>query len=211
MTITNISQNPYQFEESLTINSEEDISMKPSRVEPGPENWEDIFQQLFDRAVDAYETGMRDSDQTFSQEERAFLASIGASPQEVYDFVEDWSEDGVPTPEVIREVAGVRRDYFLKVQDGKLVSQKMSSDVLPSPGASLGEHRWLPRIIAKARAKLRGELPPNIMYGCGMDRPFLQGVNIGLAEFLKIVWEAGENDGKILHYVNQKARGHETA
>jgi len=211
MTVTYMSHNPNQSGKNLTIIPEEDISMNPSPINPGFEIWEETFQQLFDRAVDAFESGVRDSDQMFSHAEKLFLESIGATPQEIFDFVEDWSEDGVPTPEIIREVTGLRREYFLQVQDGKLESKKMISDGLPSPWASLGGHRWLPRIIAKARAKLRGELPPHTMYGCGMDRPFLEDRNIGLSEFLRKVWDAEEDDEKILNYVNQKAEGHDAA
>jgi hypothetical protein len=209
MTSTNMSQQPSQSGKSLDLPLEDEILKNPSRLDPSSKDWEDTFQRLFDQAEEAFTEGIREPDKMFSQEERAFLQSIGASPQEIYDFVEDWSEERVPAPEVIREVTGLRREYFLKVQDGKLESEKMISDGLPSPRTSLGGHRWLPRIIAKARAKLRGELPPHIMYGCGMDRPFLQGRNIGLSEFLRKVWEAGEDDGKILDYVNLKARGQE--
>ncbi|UCE63004.1 MAG: DUF5069 domain-containing protein [Nitrospirota bacterium] len=161
--------------------------------------------------MDAFETGVRNPDQMFSDEEISFLESIGATPQEVFDYVEDWAEDGEPTPEIVREVTGLRREYFLKVQEGNLESAATEADGLPSPWASLGGHRWLPRIIAKARAKLRGELPSHIMYGCGGDRPFLKKFNLGLPEFLKVVWEAGEDEGKILHYVNQKAAGQDRA
>ena len=56
---------------------------------------------------------------------------------------------------------------------------------LPSMGASLGGFRWLPRLMAKAHAKLRGEMPPELMYGCGGDRPFLKQLGIHPADFLK--------------------------
>ena len=210
MSISNMSQQPYPSEERLNLNLEEEISQKPSHLDPPREDWEDTFQGLFDRAVETFAQGIREPDQLFSQEDRVFLQSIGASVQEIYDFVEDWSEERVPAPEVIREVTGLRREYFIKVQEGKLESPNLISVTLPSPSASMGGHRWLPRIIAKARAKLRGELPPNIMYGCGMDRPFLQERNIALPEFLRKVWEAGEDDGKILDYVNHKAAGQDT-
>ena len=206
-----MSQIPHEPSENQNLDTEADISMVPSQIDSSAEPWERTFQYLFDRFVDAYEDRGREVDQLFSQEDKAFLAAIGASPQEIFDFVEDWAEDGEPTPEVIQEVTGIRRDYFLTVQHGKFPFQKMSSGELPSPWASLGGYRWLPRIIAKARAKLHGELPPDIMYGCGRDRQFLRGVNIGLAEFLKLVWEAAQNKEKILAYVNHKARRHDPA
>jgi len=63
--------------------------------------------------------------------------------------------------------------------------------------------------MAKARAKLRGEMPPEIMYGCGADRPFLRKLGIHPAEFLQIVWDAGHDDQKIIEVVIQ--RQHNTA
>ena len=169
------------------------------------QDWQATFQQLFDRAVTTYQGGVRDPEHLLSKEDSTFLASIGTSPQELYDFVEDWVDDGEPTPDVIRQITEIRRDYFLTVQGGKSSSNKLSSASLPSPRDTLGGYRWLPRIIEKARAKLRGELPSDIMYGCGADRPFLRKHNIEPPEFLKVVWEAGEDQEKILEFVNNRA------
>lgn len=47
-------------------------------------------------------------------------------------------------------------------------------------------------------------MPPDLMYGCGGDRPFLRGMNIELSEFLRLVWSAGGDHRKIIDYV--KAR-----
>ena len=179
--------------------------MSASQMNNHSEDWEDTFQQLFDRAVTAFRDGTRDPGQLLSKEDTIFLASIGTSTQEVYDFVEDWIEDREPTLEIIRQVTGIRRDYFWTVQNGTSSSKKLSSAALPSPNDTLGGHRWLPRIIEKARAKLRGELPPDIMYACGMDRPFLKKNHIEPPEFLKVVWEAGADQEKILDFVNNKA------
>ena len=187
MTITDQHQNRYQSGERPNVDTHQTISGNASPRNSEHEDWEENFHLLYDRAVEAFEADLRDPDHMFSDEEKTFLESIGATPQEIFDYVEDWAEDGEPTPEIVREVTGLRRDYFLKVQEGKLGSAESKSDGLPSPWASLGGHRWLPRIIAKARAKLRGELPSHIMYGCGGDRPFLRKRNIGLPEFLKVV------------------------
>ena len=73
--------------------------------------------------------------------------------------------------------------------------------------ATLGGYAWLPRIIAKARAKLRGEMPPDLMYSCGGDRRFLKSIGADPADFLQQVWEAGDDDQNILDYVNEKAKG----
>ncbi|MCX6865247.1 MAG: DUF5069 domain-containing protein [Verrucomicrobia bacterium] len=67
----------------------------------------------------------------------------------------------------------------------------------------------LPRILAKARAKLRGELDPDLMFGCGGDRRFLEKHgDIHPADFLRRVWAAGNDDGKLATWVAaQGARG----
>ena len=64
----------------------------------------------------------------------------------------------------------------------------------------------MPRIIAKARAKLKGELPPDFMYSCGTDRPFLRKVGIAPEDFLKTVWGAGPNEEAILARVKEAAK-----
>jgi hypothetical protein len=65
---------------------------------------------------------------------------------------------------------------------------------------------WLPRLIAKARLKLRGEMPPDLMYGCGGDRPFLRSVNLTLPQFLELVRDAGNDDRRIIDAVKASAR-----
>ena len=42
------------------------------------------------------------------------------------------------------------------------------------------------------------------MYGCGGDRPFLRNMNIELAEFLRLVWSAGNDDRQIVEYVKKR-------
>ena len=71
-------------------------------------------------------------------------------------------------------IAAVRRDYLQVVQGGILSEIEITRGDLPSFGDTLGDIAYLPRILAKARAKLRGELDPDLMYGCGGDRKFLR-------------------------------------
>ncbi len=61
---------------------------------------------------------------------------------------------------------------------------------------------YLPRILAKARAKLRGELDSDLMFGCGGDRRFLKNHgDIHPADFLRQVWAAKEDDQKLAAWV----------
>ena len=170
-----------------------------------PQNWLSQLRDLYDRAVHRFEQGHRGPETVIGREARAFLDSIGTSAQELYDFVEDGVEDGEPGFDAVAAMTDVRRTYFLTVQEGKPSDTVIPSATLPSGYAELGGYRWLPRIIAKARAKLRGELAPDIMFGCGADRPFLRSVNMEPAEFLKTVWNAGTDDRLILDAVEKKA------
>ncbi len=171
-----------------------------------PSEWQDRFREIYDQAVAVYKEGVREVDHMFSADTAAFLASLGSTPQELYDFVEDWCDVGEPSFEIVQEITAVRHEFFLQEQRGKASSKVMSVDSFPSPGASLGHLRWLPRIVAKARAKLHGELPPELMYGCGADRPFLKRVGIHPADFLRLAWEAGADDQKILRRVQEPAK-----
>lgn len=168
-------------------------------------DWRPQLRMIYDQAVERFEQGHRSHAKVVGPEALAFLASIGTSVQELYDFVEDWVEDGEPDFDTVAAMTDVRRLYFLTVQKGTPSDTVISSASLPSGYAELGGYRWLPRIIAKARAKLRGELAPDIMFGCGADRPFLRSVNMEPAEFLNTVWNAGTDDRSILDTVQKKA------
>ena len=169
------------------------------------QDWLSHLRDVYEQAVHRFEQGRRGPEQVVGRKALAFLDSIGTSAQELYDFVEDWVEDSEPDFETVAAMTNVRRTYFLTVQEGKPSNTVIPSATLPSGYAELGGYRWLPRIIAKARAKLRGELAPDIMFGCGADRPFLRSVNMEPAEFLETVWDAGTDDRAILDAVQKKA------
>ncbi len=172
---------------------------------PHAQNWLSQFQAYYDQAVSQFERGQRGPEQVIGREALALLDAIGTSAQELYDFVEDRVEEGEPDFDTVAAITEVRRAYFLTVQEGKPSPVKVPSATLPSGYAELGGYRWLPRIIAKARAKLRGELSPDMMFDCGADRPFLRNVNMEPAEFLNVVWQADMNDDMILEAVRNKA------
>ncbi|MBN8458869.1 MAG: DUF5069 domain-containing protein [Verrucomicrobia bacterium] len=167
--------------------------------------WNDYFLTFFDSCCATYRTGARDPDRYYTGEDLAFLSTIGHRPREFFDFVEDFCDEGVPTPSTALLVAAVRRDYFLTVQKGVTSEKTLVRDDLPTFGDELDGLVYLPRILAKARAKLRGELDPDIMFGCGGDRKFLRTHGgIHPADFLRHVWAAGENDHKLAAWVKSK-------
>ena len=166
-------------------------------------SWDTSFLSLFDRCVAQYRSGHRDFTRYYAVEDIVFLVSIGYKPREFFDFVEDFCEyDGEPSSSTALLIASARRDYLLTVQKGVLSRVEISPESLPpKPDASLGGIPWLARIVVKARAKLRGELHPEIMYGCGGDRQFWHRHGIHGADFLRAVWAAGEDDAKVLSWL----------
>ncbi|MDH4361835.1 MAG: DUF5069 domain-containing protein [Nitrospirota bacterium] len=164
-------------------------------------DWVEEFRALFENKTTAYRSGTRSADGMFSKAEEEFLRSIGATPQEIFDFVEDWCDDGEPDPEAVLAITKARRDYFFQEQQGRFSEHSIMTSELPSRHESLAGLEWFPRIIEKARAKLRGELPPDLMYGCGGDRRFLKMVNVDPAEFLQVVREAEDNVDHIVKFV----------
>jgi len=165
-------------------------------------NWDLAFLALFDRSLALYRTGDENLDHYYTPEDSTFLTSIGCQPREFFDFVEDFGNSQDPAPPTALLVAAVRRDYFLTIQRG----QFSDAPRLTRPGAppfeeSLEGFVYLPRLLAKARAKLRGELDPDLMYGCGADRRFFRQHGIHPADFLRHVWAAGEVDAKVVDWL----------
>ena len=163
--------------------------------------WDKEFGELFARCLERYQSGDTDFTGYYSKADLAFLYSVGYKPREFFDFVEDYAEEDVPTPTTAVLVAAVRRDYFITVQKGEVSRAVFHPDQLPGRKEQWGGFVWLPRIVAKARAKLHGELHPEIMYSCGGDRAFLSRHAIHPADFLRVVWAAGDRDEAITQYV----------
>ena len=168
------------------------------------EAWKEEFRSLFDKKVSAYKNGAQKVEGMFSKDEETFLQSIGATSQEIFDFVEDWADDGVPDPEMVVAITQIRRDFFVHELQGQYSKFSKSTDLFPPREASLAGLEWFPRIIEKAKAKLYGDLPPDLMYSCGGDRRFLKKVNVQPDEFLKVVREAGDDVEQIVTFVTER-------
>lgn len=167
--------------------------------------WSQQFVTLFRRCVEAYRNGNTDFQSYYSDDDLLFLRSIGYKPRELFDFVEDLVDEGEPDESTALLVAAVRRDYLLTEQGGKLSQREITAADLPTFGDVLEGIAYLPRIITKARAKLRGELDPDLMFGCGGDRKFLrEHGEIPPADFLRAVWSARDDDSQILAFVRAR-------
>lgn len=164
--------------------------------------WNDQFLELFRRCLTAYKGGNADFTSYYSESDLEFLAGIGYKQRELFDFIEDLADEGVPTESTALLVAAVRRDYFLTIQKGVPSDRQITRSDVPPFGEEAEGIPYLPRIFAKATAKLKGELDPDMMFGCGGDRNFFsENGGIHPADFLRHVWAADGDISKVARFV----------
>ncbi len=168
-------------------------------------DWEAQFLQVFRNGAEAWRLGRRTPATMFAGPDVAFLSSIGCSAQELFDFVDDFLVYGEPDATTALEIQRLRRDYFLGVQQGRPSPHRARMEELPAKSAAVDGIAWLPRLLVKARLKLRGEMPDDLMYGCGGDRPFLRRMGTDLPEFLRWVRDAGDDDRKVIDQLKSRA------
>jgi len=164
------------------------------------------FHALYDKAVSLYEKGQRDPALFFNVQETAFLNANGLSDQNFFDYAEDHHNHGEPGHDHALAIELVRRDYFLNVQGGHGLVTVLDESRLPAKTDTVRGIEWLPRLMPKARAKLRGELPASLMYCCGGDRRFFKTHNILPAEFLSLVWRHLNDDNAIVEWVVRRSQ-----
>ena len=168
--------------------------------------WHHELKQIFVLSLERHRSGELRPEQHFNEAERAFLATIGLTAHELFDFVDDHVRyDGDPDWEMVLLIHAVRRDYFLTVQKGQWSTTLVNMGDLPAKDAKIEGMPWLARMIKKAEAKLRGEMPPDLMYGCSGDRNFLRERGLHAADFLRHVWAADGDEAKVLAYVRGEA------
>jgi len=163
------------------------------------------FRALYDQAVTRFAAGKRGADTFCTADETAFLAANGLTAQHLYDYAEDHNNYGEPGADNALAIECVRRDYFLNVQNGKASSTVLNVEKMPAKTDAVRGIEWLPRLMPKARAKLRGELPASLMYDCGGDRAFFKQHDILAAEFLSLVWRLGADDAAIVDWVVRRS------
>jgi len=168
-------------------------------------DWTKTFREIYDQGVKDYTSGKRGASVLFGLEQVRFLEGIGCTAQELYDFCEDAVNHGEPDFATCLLITAARRDYFLHVQQGKKSDKVVENSALPAKTAAIDGIEWLPRLMAKARIKLRGEMNPDLMYGCGGDRGFARKHGIHLADFLRLAWAAGDDDRRLVEFVKSKS------
>ncbi len=171
------------------------------------DDWKLNFRKVWDRGISAWKAGRKSARTMFEPADVAFLATIGCSAQELFDFVDDFLTYDDLDFETVLAVAAIRREYFLNVMQGKSTGRIVRMGELPAKTAEVDGIAWLPRLIAKARIKLRGELDPDLMYGCAGDRPFLRKHNMTLPQFLQLVRDKGSDDRAIIDALKASGSG----
>jgi len=162
------------------------------------------LEAIWSDAVAQYRAGNRDPDRYFDDATLADLGSIGLGVMDVYDYAEDFVGGGEPDFATFVMICATRRDYFLNEQGGEWSDNRISVDALPPKDSAYRGIAWLPRIIPKALAKLRGEMPPDLMYGCGGDRKFFKANDIHPAECLRVAWAHQDDEAKIVDWVEAR-------
>ena len=162
-------------------------------------NYQKRLQELWTKAVELYTQGFREADSIFSEHETRFLDSIGITPQEVYDFAEDFVNSGEPDFATFAMIHDIRKAYYHEIQRASRKSERWDISSYPNPVETTEGISYLPRIAKKAWSKLTGELNNDIMYSCANDRAFLKQHDIHPAEFLRKTWET---DGDPLRLAN---------
>jgi hypothetical protein len=163
------------------------------------------FHALYDKAAGLYAKGQRGADTFFTAEEKQWLAANGLTAQHLYDYAEDQTNYGEPGYDNALAIETVRRDYFLNIQNGNPSTAVLDESGMPAKADAVKGIAWLPRIIPKTKAKLRGELPASLMYCCGGDRNFFKTHDIQPAEFLSLVWRHADDDAAVVDWVVRRS------
>ena len=166
------------------------------------------FSDLYELALEKYRSGYREVQDFFSPEDREWIRNNGLCEQNFFDYAEDHLKYGAePGLLIAHAIESIRRDFFFSVQGGCPSSQTLDPDSMPGKTASIDGIEWLPRLVPKALAKLKGELPASLMYCCAGDRRFFKQYNIHPAEFLTRVWRYRDGDtlAHMLEFVKARA------
>jgi hypothetical protein len=129
------------------------------------EGWRKQFHDLFFKGVERHKEGRQSPEDMFEGNESAFLKSIGCSTQEMFDFCDDYVRWGDVIYEHVEELQAIRYEHFVGELNSQPASHPKEMDEFPPKTDEVEGIAWLPRLIVKARAKLAGNLPADLMYG----------------------------------------------
>jgi len=128
-------------------------------------DWKTQFRAVFDAGVQRRKEGSNEPVAMFERDEVVFLESIGCSAQEMFDFCDDYVGWDDVIYEHVEALQAVRYEHFVEELDSQPAAHRMEMDDFPAKTDKVEGIAWLPRLILKARAKLAGQLPADLMYG----------------------------------------------
>ena len=128
-------------------------------------DWKQQFRELFNTGVERHKAGRQSLDTMFEPAEAKFLESIGCSTQEMFDFCDDYVNWDDVIYDHVEELQAVRYEHFINELNNQSASRQMEMHEFPAKTDEVEGIAWLPRLIVKARAKLAGQLPADLMYG----------------------------------------------
>ena len=163
------------------------------------------FHAVYERAKIRFARGDATPATLLSSDDTAFLTANGINVQHLYDYVDDLAGYGEPSYDQAHAIELVRRDYFHNAQNSRPSKATLDPETLPAKSDAVREISWLPRLLPKALAKLRGELPPALMYGCGGDRAFFKQHQILPHEFLNLVWRFESDPNAVIDWVARRS------
>ena len=129
------------------------------------EDWKQRFRGLFNEGVERHKAGRQSPNAMFEEVDIEFLESIGCSSQEMFDFCDDYVRWDDVIYDHVEELQAVRYEHFIKELNGQPADTRMEMSEFPAKADEVEGIEWLPRLIVKARAKLAGQLPADLMYG----------------------------------------------
>lgn len=97
-----------------------------------PYDWPAEFRKIHQSGQNRYQAGERAPEKLFTKTELDFLASIGCTAQELFDFIDDLARHGEPEFEPVLLVQAVRREYLLVEQKGIPSKTQISMESLPA-------------------------------------------------------------------------------
>ena len=112
--------------------------------------WSHEFKKVHEAACGRFAEGRRGVD-VVNDDEKAFLLSIGCRPYEFYDFIEDFHKYGEPDYGTVLLITAARRDYFLYMQDGEWIDERLPMDGLPRKPPRLPDFAGCRALLKKRR------------------------------------------------------------
>ena len=113
------------------------------------------LSRIWQISVDLYRRGNNSAEDFPIANELPILSGWGLNKMDVFDYVEDWCLHEEPDLITFVLVHYERWNFFVHEQKSELSSNRLDPSSLPPKTEDAAGIIWLPRILPKARAKLR--------------------------------------------------------